>query len=141
MNIDIYIELLKQKQEVLNNIYKYTQGKLFEVSEDEVDRIIYYLDNRQKMFDKLNSIQDDINKIKLQFNNINNMEVNNIIKTNDLIIKEITKLDKEKNKIMESIFNLLKKEIKNLKNISKVNNSYLGIYENTIKGNLFDSSR
>ena len=53
MNIDEYINLLKQKQQILNNILEYTKSKTFKKSEDEVERIEYYLKRRQEMFDNL----------------------------------------------------------------------------------------
>ena len=58
-----------------------------------------------------------------------------------MIINKIIKLDKINKEIIEDISNLLKKEIKSVKELSKFNKSYLGTFENTVEGNLFDSSR
>ena len=69
------------------------------------------------------------------------MEVKSIIKENDGLIKDIIKLDEKNKKIIDSILNLLKVNIKSVKSMSKVNNSYLGTYQNVINGSLFDSSR
>lgn len=137
-----YLNLLTKKNSLLKKIFAYTQSKIFKISEEEVERIEYYLTNREKMFDNLYDID---NKIKMLASNnknyINNDDYNKIIKENNLIIKDIIKLDEEKNLIMESIFKLLKKELNSVKSLSKVNKSYFGIYENTVGGNLFDSSR
>lgn len=134
-----YISLLCEKREILNDILKYTKSKTFEKSEDEAERIEYYLNNRQKLFDKLIILDNKLKNIK--FNDIDNMEVKSIIKENDGLIKDIIKLDEKNKKIIDSILNLLKVNIKSVKSMSKVNNSYLGTYQNVINGSLFDSSR
>lgn len=134
-----YISLLYEKREILNDILKYTKSKTFEKSEDEAERIEYYLNNRQKLFDKLIILDNKLKNIK--FNDIDNMEVKSIIKENDGLIKDIIKLDEKNKKIIDSILNLLKVNIKSVKSMSKVNNSYLGTYQNVINGSLFDSSR
>lgn len=139
MNIKEYISLLCEKQKILNDILEYTKSKTFEKSEDETERIEYYLNNRQKMCDDLFIVENKLKNLKIDYTD--NMEVKRIIKKNDEIIKNITKIDEENKKIIESILNLLKKNIKSVKSMSKVNNSYLGTYKNTIDGNLFDSSR
>lgn len=139
MNIEECVSLLKQKQQVLNNIFKYTKSKTFKKSEDEVERIEYYLRRRQEMFDELLNLEKYIKNINV--NNTNNKEVSSIIKENNEIIKNILKLDEEKKEIINTIFNKVKKEIKSIKNISRTNNGYLGTYQNTLGGSLFDSSR
>ena len=137
--LDKYISLLNEKQKILNEIFNYTKNKIFKKSEDEVERIEYYLKKRQEMYDKLLYIENEIKSINI--NNINNKEVDDIIKKNDEIIKNILKLDEEKKEIIDAILNILKKQIKNTKNMSKANNGYLGIYKDTVGGSLFDSSR
>ncbi|MFR4986329.1 MAG: hypothetical protein ACLUCH_02930 [Lachnospirales bacterium] len=134
-----YISLLCEKREILNDILKYTKSKTFEKSEDEAERIEYYLNNRQKLFDKLIIVDNKLKNVK--FNDIDNMEVKSIIKENDGLIKDIIKLDEKNKKIIDSILNLLKVNIKSVRSMSKVNNSYLGTYQNVINGSLFDSSR
>lgn len=134
-----YISLLCEKREILNDILKYTKSKTFEKSKDEAERIEYYLNNRQKLFDKLIIVDNKLKNVK--FNDIDNMEVKSIIKENDGLIKDIIKLDEKNKKIIDSILNLLKVNIKSVKSMSKVNNSYLGTYQNVINGSLFDSSR
>lgn len=134
-----YISLLCEKREILNDILKYTKSKTFEKSEDEAERIEYYLNNRQKLFDKLIILDNKLKNIK--FNDIDNMEVKSIIKENDVLIEDIIKLDEKNKKIIDSILNLLKVNIKSVRSMSKVNNSYLGTYQNVINGSLFDSSR
>lgn len=142
MNADEYLDLLKQKNTILNEIFEYTKSKTFKKDESEIDRIVYYLNNREKMYDKLFYIENKINTLKKEnFNNILHKEVDDIIKKNDIIINNIIILDREKKEIMESILKLLKDNIKSVKSMSKVNNSYLGTYENIIGGSLFDSSR
>lgn len=139
MDIKEYISLLYEKKQILNDILKYTKSKTFEKSEDEAERIEYYLNNRQKLFDKLIIVDNKLKSFK--FNDIDNMEVKSIIKENDGLIKDIIKLDEKNKKIIDSILNLLKVNIKSVKSMSKVNNSYLGTYQNVINGSLFDSSR
>ncbi len=139
MNIDDYLSLLNEKHQVLTEIYDYTKSKTFKKSEDEIERIEYYLSNRQNMYDKLSIIEKNIKKLNV--NNIDNKEVINIINKNDKIINNILKLDEEKKEIMEFILNLLKNNIKSVKSMAKINNSYLGTYENTVGGSLFDSSK
>lgn len=139
MNIDDYLSLLNEKHQVLTEIYDYTKSKTFKKSEDEIERIEYYLSNRQHMYDKLSIIEKNIKKLNV--NNIDNKEVINIINKNDEIINNILKLDEEKKEIMEFILNLLKNNIKSVKSMAKINNSYLGTYENTVGGSLFDSSK
>ena len=140
--METYLDLLKQKNTILNEIFEYTKSKTFKKDESEIDRIVYYLNNREKMYDKLFYIENKINTLKKEnFNNILHKEVDDIIKKNDIIINNIIILDREKKEIMESILKLLKDNIKSVKSMSKVNNSYLGTYENIIGGSLFDSSR
>lgn len=140
--METYLDLLKQKNTILNEIFEYTKSKTFKKDESEIDRIVYYLNNRGKMYDKLFYIENKINTLKKEnFNNILHKEVDDIIKKNDIIINNIIILDREKKKIMESILKLLKDNIKSVKSMSKVNNSYLGTYENIVAGSLFDSSR
>ena len=142
MNAHEYLDLLKQKNTILNEIFEYTKSKTFKKDESEIDRIVYYLNNREKMYDKLFYIENKINTLKKEnFNNILHKEVDDIIKKNDIIINNIIILDREKKEIMESILKLLKDNIKSVKSMSKVNNSYLGTYENIVAGSLFDSSR
>ena len=142
MNADEYLDLLKQKNTILNEIFEYTKSKTFKKDESEIDRIVYYLNNRGKMYDKLFYIENKINTLKKEnFNNILHKEVDDIIKKNDIIINNIIILDREKKEIMESILKLLKDNIKSVKSMSKVNNSYLGTYENIVAGSLFDSSK
>lgn len=140
--METYLDLLKQKNTILNEIFEYTKSKTFKKDESEIDRIVYYLNNRGKMYDKLFYIENKINTLKKEnFNNILHKEVDDIIKKNDIIINNIIILDREKKEIMESILKLLKDNIKSVKSMSKVNNSYLGTYENIVAGSLFDSSR
>ena len=140
--METYLDLLKQKNTILNEIFEYTKSKTFKKDESEIDRIVYYLNNRGKMYDKLFYIENKINTLKKEnFNNILHKEVDDIIKKNDIIINNIIILDREKKEIMESILKLLKNNIKSVKSMSKVNNSYLGTYENIVGGSLFDSSR
>ena len=140
--METYLDLLKQKNTILNEIFEYTKSKTFKKDESEIDRIVYYLNNRGKMYDKLFYIENKINILKKEiFNNILHKEVDDIIKKNDIIINNIIILDREKKEIMESILKLLKNNIKSVKSMSKVNNSYLGTYENIVGGSLFDSSR
>ena len=140
--MDIYLDLLKQKNVILTEIFKYTKSKTFKKDESEIDRIVYYLENREEMYDKLFYVENKIKLLKNEnFNNILHKEVDDIIKKNDIIINSIIILDKEKKEIIESILELLKDNIKSVKSMSKVNNKYLGAYENVIGGNFFDSSR
>ena len=140
--METYLDLLKQKNTILNEIFEYTKSKTFKKDESEIDRIVYYLNNRGKMYDKLFYIENKINTLKKEnFNNILHKEVDDIIKKNDIIINNIIILDREKKEIIESILKLLKDNIKSVKSMSKVNNSYLGTYENIVGGSLFDSSR
>ena len=139
MDIKQYVSLLCEKQKILNDILEYTKSKTFEKSEDEVERIEYYLNNRQKMCDELFIVESKLKNIKMD--DTDNMEVKGIIQKNDEIIRDIAKIDQENKETIESILNLLKKNIKSVKSMSKVNNSYLGTYQNTIDGNLFDSYR
>ena len=78
MNIDEYINLLKQKQQILNNILEYTKSKTFKKSEDEVERIEYYLKRRQEMFDNLLKLENQIKNLNI--NNTSNKKVNSIVK-------------------------------------------------------------
>ncbi len=140
-----YLELLTEKNVILKDIFNYTKSRDFKVSEDEVDKIYCYIKDRDKLFSKLYDIEDKI-KIFIQNedikdSNIEDKEIENIINENNLIINEIVKLDKINKEIIEAISNLLKKEIKSVKELSKFNKSYLGTFENTVEGNLFDSSR
>lgn len=140
-----YLELLTEKNVILKDIFNYTKSKYFKVSEDEVDKIYCYIEDRDKLFSKLYDIEDKI-KIFIQNkdienNNIEDKDIESIINENNLIINEIVKLDKTNKEIIEAISNLLKKEIKSVKELSKFNKSYLGTFENTVEGNLFDSSR
>ena len=134
-----YISLLNEKQKVLYEILEYTKSKTFEESEDNVDRIEYYLDNREKMFETLSSIENKIKNIKI--NDAKNKDVVSIIKKNDEIIKNIVKLDEKNKKTIETILNRLKNNIKSVKDMSKVNNRYLGTYQNIVEGSSFDSFR
>lgn len=140
-----YLKLLIKKNSILKDIFNYTKSKEFKVSEDEVDEIYCYIEDRDKLFSKLYDIEDKI-KIFIQNedikdNNIEDKEIESIINENNLIINKIIKLDKINKEIIEAISNLLKKEIKSVKELSKFNKSYLGTFENTVEGNLFDSSR
>lgn len=139
-DINEYIFLLREKNNILNNIFEYTKNKVFEKNEDEIERIVYYLDNRQKMYDNLLIIDSKIKENK-EFSNIKNKEIDDIIKKNDMLINNVLELDEKNKLIIESILMLLKKNIRTVKSMSKFNKSYLGTYENVIKGSTFDSSR
>ena len=69
--METYLDLLKQKNTILNEIFEYTKSKTFKKDESEIDRIVYYLNNRGKMYDKLFYIENKINTLKKEnFNNI-----------------------------------------------------------------------
>ncbi|WP_317367063.1 hypothetical protein [uncultured Tyzzerella sp.] len=135
-----YLKLLIEKNSILKDILNYTKNKEFKISEDEVDKIYTYIEDRDKLFNKLYNIE---NKIKdfIQNYNIENNDIKNIIDENNFIINEVIKFDKINKEIIDAISNLLKRKIKSVNELSKFNKSYLGTYENTVEGNLFDSSR
>ncbi len=137
---DEYLKLLKQKNETLKEIYDYTKSKEFKVSEEQVERVVYYLNNREKMFNKLTDIQQKIETLHIGLEKSTD-EHKSLISKNDDIIKKILELDKEKEKVINNLYKFLKENIKSIKSTNKVNSGYLGVYSDVESSNFFDSSR
>lgn len=137
---DEYLKLLKQKNETLKEIYDYTKSKEFKVSEEQVERVVYYLNNREKMFNKLTDIQQKIETLHIGLEKSTD-EHKSLISKNDDIIKKILELDKEKEKVINNLYKFLKENIKSIKSTNKVNSGYLGVYSDVEPSNFFDSSR
>lgn len=138
-NNSLYIQKLKEKNHLLIEICNYTVSKNFQITEDEMQHIHNYLLKREEQISLLSNIQKDIEKLNINKEQKNNPEIINIIAQNDELIKKIVKCDKINFQKFSRINDLIKDNIKSVKNIGKANKSYYGMYNSELLGSSFDS--
>ena len=138
-NNSLYIKKLKEKNDILTEICNYTASKDFQITEDEMQHIHNYLLKREEQISILTNIQQDIRKLNIPKDQKNNPEIINIVAKNDELIKKIVKCDKINFQKFSLINDLIKDNIKSIKNIGKANKSYYGMYDSQLLGSSFDS--
>lgn len=138
-NNSLYIQKLKEKNNLLTQICDYTASKNFQITEDEMQHIHNYLLKREEQIFLLSKIQEDIQKLNITKEQKNNPEIINIVAENDELIKKIIKCDKINFEKFSRINDLIKDNIKSIKNIGKANKSYYGMYDSQLLGSSFDS--
>nr|WP_317358113.1 hypothetical protein [uncultured Tyzzerella sp.] len=137
--LSLYIEKLNIKKNNLKEFLDYVSSKDFKISEEELQHIENYLQKRDSLLKDLKAIENDIKNINVTNEEKNNEIVLTICKENDNIISEILELDKKNEEKFSKISDMLKGNVKAVKNTSKVNKSYYGAYTNHMMGSYFDS--
>lgn len=138
-NLKLYIEKLKIKNLKLNEFFNYVSSKNFKISEDEIEHIKSYLQKRENLLQEILKIEEACKSLNLKENEKNNENILKIVKNNDILIKKILDYD-DKNKIkIAKISNLLKTNIKSIKNTEKANQNYYGSVKIFSEGNYFDT--
>lgn len=138
-NNSLYIQKLKEKNNILTEICNYTTSKNFQITEDEMQHIHNYLLKREEQIFILSNIQKDIEKLNICKEQKHNTEIINIIAKNDELIQKIIKCDKINFQKFSRINDLIKDNIKSIKNIGKANKSYYSMYDSQLLGSSFDS--
>lgn len=139
--LNLYIKRLKNKNDILNEVFEYVSSKDFKISEDEIQHIENYLKKREKIYTELLNLEKELKNMNMSEQEKNNSDVIDIVKENDKLIKLILNLDEKNKTKLEKIANNLKGNIKSIKNIEKANNNYFGIYNSYSEGTYFDSKR
>lgn len=138
-NLKLYIEKLKIKNLKLNEFFNYVSTKNFKISEDEIEHIKSYLQKRENILQEILEIEEYCKSLNLKENDKNNENILKIVENNDILIKKILDYD-DKNKIkISKISNLLKTNIKSIKNTEKANQNYYSSVKIFSEGNYFDT--
>lgn len=139
--LNLYIDKLKIKNNKLNEIFKYVSSKNFKISEDEVQHIENYLNKREKLYNELMILEKELKSMRMSDEQKSDHNVILIVNKNDELIKSILQHDEKNKKKLEQISNILRGNIKSIKNTGKASNRYFGIYNAYSEGNYFDSKR
>lgn len=137
------IDLLNKRKKLFYDMLEYTKSKVFKNSEDDVERFEPYLDKRQKMFDEIKALDFKINVIKkeLAASSVqHNRDVEKVEAETKDIIRLIIAEDKKNKAIMTELMEHIRQNLKNTKDIQKVNDGYNSVYsafDNV--GSYFDS--
>lgn len=132
------LELLKQKNALLNDLLEYVSVSSFEESEEEVDNILKYVEKKQEYIDKLNEIETKIKAFPKD--NGDYKEVKAIEEKNNSLIRDVIGLDKINFDTMKNLRDKLKLNLKGTKIKQKYNVSYSS-YIADIGGSRFDSKK
>lgn len=143
-NLGLYVEKLNLKNIKLTEIFGYVSTKDFSVDEDEIQHIENYLNKRDNLYKSLLELDRQIKQIHISEEEKSTEEYISskiIEQKNDELIKSILDLDEKHKIILQKIMNIVKKNIKSIKNLEKANENYFNVYVNSLGGNYFDSKR
>lgn len=139
--LNLYIKHLKNKNDILNEIFQYVSSKDFKVSEDEIQHIENYFNKREKLYNELKIIENNLKNMKMSDLEKNDKNVIKIVNENDKLIKAILDIDKKTKIKLDNILSILKGNIKSIKSVEKASKNYFGVYNSFSGGNYFDSQR
>lgn len=130
--------LLNQKNKILQDFLNYISCQKFREDEEEIPKILAYVDTKQVYIDKLSDLEKKIKA--LPEDNSDYKEVKAIEKDNDSLIYSIIGLDKINIKTMNNLKEKLKLNMKGTKIQQKYTVSYSN-YSMDIRGSMFDSKQ
>ena len=140
-NLNLYIKHLKNKNDILNEIFQYVYSKDFKISEDEIQHIENYFNKREKLYNELKIIENNLKNMKMSDSEKNDKNVIKIVNENDKLIKAILDIDQKTKIKLDNILSVLKGNIKSIKSVEKASKNYFGVYNSFSGGNYFDSQR
>jgi hypothetical protein len=129
-------ELLNDKHKKLEQFLEFMSHISFEESEEEVDKITKYIEDKQRYIDDLLKIEDKIKDCPGYSRS--NKDVSLLIDSNNVLINDIIALDKKNLRVMNNIHEELKKNLKS----TKVKKRFNTIYNNftfASSGSRFDT--
>lgn len=139
--LNLYIKHLKNKNDILNEIFQYVYSKDFKISEDEIQHIENYFNKREKLYNELKIIENNLKNMKMSDSEKNDKNVIKIVNENDKLIKAILDIDQKTKIKLDNILSVLKGNIKSIKSVEKASKNYFGVYNSFSGGNYFDSQR
>lgn len=139
--LNLYIKHLKNKNDILNEIFQYVSSKDFKISEDEIQHIENYFNKREKLYNELKIIENNLKNMKMSDLEKNDKNVIKIVNENDKLIKAILDIDQKTKIKLDNILSGLKGNIKSIKSVEKASKNYFGVYNSFSGGNYFDSQR
>lgn len=139
--LNLYIKHLKNKNDILNEIFQYVYSKDFKISEDEIQHIENYFNKREKLYNELKIIENNLKNMKMSDSEKNDKNVIKIVNENDKLIKAILDIDQKTKIKLDNILSVLKGNIKSIKRVEKASKNYFGVYNSFSGGNYFDSQR
>ena len=136
-------ELLKQKKDCLLTILEMTKERKFKVAEEDVERIYNFLNKRELLFKNCQTLDKKIKEFIILDEDKKTSFYKNIEKTEaeiKSIVEEIIEFDKKNQKIMTSLLQLTKNNLRSLKKSQQVKQSYDEFFNGQSYGR-FDSKR
>lgn len=137
--LNLYLENLKLKKIKLNELFEYVSSKNFKICEESIDYILIYLSKKESFIKELLKIDEKNKELNLTNIEKTNKEVLHIVSENDNLIKKILKIDEENKIKISKISNILKNNIKLIKNTERANENYYNTLKNFSEGTYFDS--
>ena len=128
--IDKLENLLKQKEEYLNNILSITLKQSDAISNYHIDNLLEYFDDRQKYIDKINEIDRNYSRVYDEI--VPLVDLDNLVVLKDRaaaikkLLNEIYDKDKKNNEQMENLVFKYKGEIKKINNAHRTYDAYKG---------------
>ncbi len=136
-------ELLKQKKDCLLTILEMTKERKFKVAEEYVERIYNFLNKIELLFKNCQTLDKKIKEFIILDEDKKTSFYKNIEKTEaeiKSIVEEIIEFDKKNQKIMTSLLQLTKNNLRSLKKSQQVKQSYDEFFNGQSYGR-FDSKR
>ena len=121
---DSLLELKKSKKNILLQILKYTEGREFKSNEEDAQRYIKYIANRQVYFDKMAKIDEKINSLEKSSDCVYNEECEAIDREMKEIAQNIISYDKKNKESMDALMPLLQMKLRDSKMTSKIYSGY-----------------
>ena len=126
----IALEMLYEKQYILDEILSCTINTTFyDNQEDNYEKYINLMETRKLYFDKIKSIDKELNDVKFKnifLNGSQNFlaDVNGIKSSFSIISKKIIDIDKQNQEVINKIMAYIKSEMKDVKDYKKVSVIY-----------------
>lgn len=138
--MDELYELLKIKKQMLEDFLEYMSHKSFEENEEEVEKILTYVDEKQVYIDKLLALENKIKAFTKDDTSSIYKEVKAVEAENDSLIRDIIGLDKINLNTMNNLQEKLKLNMKSAKVQKKYSASYSN-YAMDVRGSVFDGKQ
>jgi hypothetical protein len=137
--ISYLIRISEAKAKLMKDILDITQKQSFNIDEEHINVLTNLIQQKQKCIDKVNILNSEFtekyNYIKknlsidsldeistLEYPQIINLQA--IIKNMDKIVEEIKYIDEKNNKAMMNALEVIKNELRKIKNSRKINVAY-----------------
>lgn len=120
-------ELLKQKKDCLLTILEMTKERKFKAAEEDVERIHNFLNKRELLIKNCQTLDKKIKEFIILDEDKKTSFYKDFEKREEemkAVIEQIIELDKRNQKIMTNLLQLIKNNLRNLKQSQQVRESY-----------------